>query len=551
MQNTEPISVAWGLDTSGAAPCLVRVSRTSAGLQFEQHPLEALAAAPDAEPLVVCLGDEFVLHRTLRLPAADDAALAQMVEAQLEVMLPARAHLFAWDWDPALDPAPRTGRRVWLCAARKDAVDQARRNAHARCGRQPSRLAPTSMALAAAVPALLADLPARAVVIDVAERGASMLVFHNGELADCVVLDPGPDQWSNQLREAYLAHVRGLAADQRPTACVVLERAAQTDGLEQAAGRALGLVVSPAVTSIRPPGAAQGVELPIAALAAAGAALTLVQPVRPTIVLSESAIATDAAATETAPRTSVKRRVLAVVGLVVALLALYVADVYEASWLEAAMARITPVVDKRGGYDRELALGRYLEKAGPAPLDVLAEISDLISPKVIISKWNYTNTGGVRLGGTAPNTEELHNLLKALAKAKTLANAEIKDQKIKDNKCQFEIAAQLSDRYVPTVKKKEEDEKDAAKEKAAGDKKEPPAKEAEPAQAGAKTEAEDKAKDKGKDQAPQPQPPALASPGTSQPDSTQPGTGKPDTGEADAGNADAAQDGAIEPGGGS
>ena len=160
-------------------------------------------------------------------------------------------------------------------------------------------------------------------------------------------------------------------------------------------------------------------------------------------------------------------------------------------------------------------------------------------------------TKGVRLGGTAPNTEELHNLLKALGKAKTLANVEINDQKIKDNKCQFEIAAQLSDRYVPTEKKKEEDEKDAAKEKAAGDKKEPPAKEAEPAQAGAKTEAEDKAKDKGKDQAPQPQPPALASPGTSQPDSTQPGTGKPDTGEADAGNADAAQDGAIEPGGGS
>ena len=392
----------------------------------------------------------------LNLPQADDAAVAQMVAAQLEVMLPARSHLFTWDWDYAPGPADNAGRRVWLCAARKDAVEAAMRAAEGHTGRRPSRVVPASTALAAAVSALLADLPERVVVIDAAQRSATVLILHDGQLVDCAVLDPGPDQWSGQLREAYQSLVVDLPATQRPTGCVVLPRGAPTAGLEQTVAQALQLDVLPAATDLAP-----------SDLAAAGAALTLVQPVQPSIVLIEVEAEAQAEAetgADVAPKRRGLRRVAVVVWLLLAALALYLADRHEATRLEAAVAEVEPAVAARGGFDRELALGRYLEKAGPAPLDVLAEVSELVSPKVIISKWSHAQASGVRLTGTAPNTEEFHKLLKALAGAKTLDKVEINSLKMEKDKPKFVIAALLSDTYVPSLKKKDED-KDKDKDK--------------------------------------------------------------------------------------
>jgi hypothetical protein len=470
MQADPSISVAWGLDSSGTTPRLVRVSRTSDGLKFDLEPPEAPpgtnpGATPGApvfdsadeqqpaaaEPLVACLGDELVLHRILDLPTADDAAMAQMLAAQLEVMLPARSQLFAWDWDPrSLDGSTNRstpgGGGVWLSAARKDAVEDALRHARTAAGRDAAGVVPTSMALAAAVPALLSAMPKQLLVVDAAEHTASVLIFYDGVLLDCAVLDPGPDQWTAQLREVYQALVHDLPTAQRPSACVLLERRAPSPGLEQAIATLLGLDLVPARLNA---------DVTIADLPAIGAALTKVQPVCPNILLSpydsqaEGQAVGDKDDKAIGQKPFARGRVLVAVWLLLAVAGLYIADVYEAHRLEAIVQRIESAIVDRGGFDRQLAIGYYLERAGPAGLDVLAEVSAISEQQILYAEWHYTHGGGVKLTGVAPNAPALLKLLDALAKAKTLSNVEIKSRKAEKNKSHFVIAADLSKTYLP------------------------------------------------------------------------------------------------------
>ena len=467
---TDQTSVAWGLDLDDKEPRLVRVTRKADGFRFEQHSsASAQSADPkaqlDVEPLAVCIGNQCVLHRTLDLPQAEDSTVAKMVEAQLEVLLPARSQLFAWDWDDAPSRSDGPGRSVWVCAARQDAVEQARRSAEA-AGRRPRGVVPTSVAMAAAVPRLIKDLPTRCAVVDVANSCTTVLVLDDGELAGCAVIEPQDDQWAGQLREAYESQVSHLPRDQRPGKCVLIQRSADAPDLTELVTQSLKLETIPASL---PKGLAPS------DMAAAGAAMTLIEPAHPAIALAE----TEESATEVRQdavkrRSATPRRALVALWLVAVIITMYLADRHEANWLNDAIAKINPAVAGRGGFTRQIAMGRYLEKIGAAPLDVLDEISSLTSNEIIFSSFQYSHVEGVRLSGTAPSTDKLHELLKILADAETLEAVELKGQKMDKKKCLFEIAAKLSDRYVPGVKRKARDkdeDKDKKKEKDQGEKK--------------------------------------------------------------------------------
>ena len=485
-KKTDPTSVAWGLDLDYNEPRLIRVTRKTDGLQFDKCSIASAQSASDAEPMAVCISDQFVLHRTLDLPQAEDSTLAKMVEAQLEVLLPARSQLFTWDWDHAPSRSVGPGRCVWVCAARQDAVEQVKRKADT-AGRHPRYVVPASLALAAAVPRLIKDLPPRYVVVDVANSCITVLVLDDGELAGCAVVESQADQLAGQLREAYESQVDYLPRDQRPGKCVLIQRDADATDLTETVTQSLKLE---AVRLTLPDGLTPG------DLAAAGAAMMLIQPTRPAIALAEADRSPAEARRRTAtPRSATPRRVVIGLWLVAVIVAMYLADRHEANWLDEAIAKINPAVAGQGGFSRQLDLGRYLEKAGAAPLDVLDEISALTSNEIIFSSFQYSQVEGVRLSGTAPNTEKLHELLKVLADAETLAAVELKGQKIdKKKKCLFEIAAKLSDRYVPGVKKKRKDKdkeegKDKGEKKPEADKAKEPPKAAGPPAEGAKEQA--------------------------------------------------------------
>ena len=213
---------------------------------------------------------------SLVLPSAAPAALGAMVANQIELLLPTQAANFTWSWTHADDPFQPGKARVLLCAARKDAL-AVLGHCLSSLGQAPAMALPSAMALATAWPLLHAS-NGSLLLVDVAARSTSLVVLHQGRPIRCAVVDEGGDhwtqrlaaseglapaqaesvkldsssdgalppalsshvaqrlaqetaRWAQQLREAYSDCATDIPRPQRPSRCVLVGRAALTQGL--------------------------------------------------------------------------------------------------------------------------------------------------------------------------------------------------------------------------------------------------------------------------------------------------------------------------------
>ena len=100
------------------------------------------------------------------------------------------------------------------------------------------------------------------------------------------------------------------------------------------------------------------------------------------------------------------------------MMALYGIDKVEANRLEETLRDVRGKTDSRGGLSRQLDIGRFLESAGPAPLEVLDRTSEAMPDKALLSFWSYARPGGaVNLRGTVKKEKDIRDLLANLRQA--------------------------------------------------------------------------------------------------------------------------------------
>ena len=511
-------TAAWGLEFGASAVRLARVVRTSGGLKLDQcrvhersdrwngesdlaGAVEALRRqggepSPADERLVVCIADQVTLFGTLNLPQADHATTQNMVEAQFEVMLAGGAQDFSWDWHSE-GAAVTNGqpRCVRLFAARKDAVAAALAAAEP-LGLKIAGVVPSALAVSAAYSQLFNVTDPHVLLLDVAARSASLTIVRHGRAAGCVAVDEAadhwieqiaeqlgatcqnvsagmlsstPDQahlaalapllneWSHRVREAYEASVEHIRRGERPTRCLLIGRGRHIPGLTDALGAALGLQITdqPPLKDNWPDS-----DAILGATGAIGSAMVALDAQAPAINLAPTRGPKAAAAGWVT-----RRRVGLVAWLVAAVLALYLADVWQVRRLEHLSGRIENQTELSGGLDRILAIANHLRKIGPPPLAVLDELSTITPKPIVLSAWHYGRIGDVRIKGTATNAGELNNYLKALADCKSLATVNIMNQEAaKNKKVKFDIAATVSLWIGPTKPTAKKDEQPAPKQ---------------------------------------------------------------------------------------
>ena len=441
------------------------------------------------------MADGPTLYRTLSLPEADRATSEKMIRNQLETVLPADPDSFAWGWQDQEDSLEPGGRRVLVCAARAKTVRSAVQAAKA-SGLETSLLLPSSVALATAVSRLCPLQEPHTALIDVAGRSTSVAVVGASGLLRCSVLGLGGDHWSEQLaeeleiayeqaeqlkmgleesaetseiasrrlqealldwaqqlREVYDGCVRDLPLEQRPRQCLLFGRAAQTVQLRAQLEGTLQLKVQWPLPKAEL--SCEG-EIPFAEAATAiGAAMCALDAAPATVSLLP------ATSLGRPSRTIRVRRWAALVGwLALAVLALYGLDLREARWLGGAVDQIKATSNPHGGLDQELAIARYLEKAGTPPLEILAELSEVAPEKLLLLKWTYRRSGQVSLAGTVPGRDQLDGFLNQLHASQALKHVqmrelralrkeEVKKSKMPGNQVAFEISAVMARGLLP------------------------------------------------------------------------------------------------------
>ncbi len=492
---------AWGLELGGSAVRLVRVRRTASGYcvdKYLQVPLanrwstaprlaEALAGLGGKATLTGALGaavpDEWVLFRTMSLPAADDDALGKVVANQIELLLPAQAELFAWSWTRCSQSQAQDGAEVLACAVKKDSLKMLAR-CEAVLGAAPSAVFPSAVALAAAWPVLYPNDRA-VLLVDVAARSTSLVLLSEGKPTRCAVVGAGGDHWSegiaqaegispaqaegikleslsNQglgkdlsahvhsrlieemshwaqdLREAWDDCKAGLPQGRLPARCVLVGRAALTEGLQSVAAEALGMEVA-----LAPPPAKLSLQSDVTFDQAAGAiaaAVTALQDRPPAINFA-------AAPPEPSRAGRKALRWAAVAGwLVAAVIGLYLADHYRAGSLAATLNEARAELGGPRRLATAEAVGQYLEKGAPPPLDVLEEISALMPEQATLTTLRYSRRGGghsrggeIMIAGTLPNTAELQTFLQKLQKSPLVSDLVPGPAVVEQNSLKFEL----------------------------------------------------------------------------------------------------------------
>lgn len=509
-----PKDQAWGLECGGSAIRLVRVTRTESGFRADrcvEVPLDerwtsqpSLSAAMGRlkiesvqPPLALCVPDEWVLHRVLSLPKADSAILAKVVASQLEVLLPAHAERFTWAWSHRADPFQPNVERAMLCAVRKDALDPLSA-ACRRIGGEPTVTLPSALSLASAWPLLFGPSDDCVLLLDVAARGASVVIMQQGKVLQCGLIDQGgdhwtdliatqlqipPDQaeklkleycttgqtpesaadprcqlpamlhkamlgWTHHLHEVYEGCVSSIPRPRRPSRCIVVGRAGQTPGLLVLVAQTLGLETHLASRPTRLT-LGEGVSFDRSA-SAIGAAICSMQADEPAINFA------------TAPRgkSPIARRMrwtwpALAAWLIAGVVTLYAMDRHEARWLDQAVQNIHQKTSGQGGMDRQLSIGKYLQAGGSAPLAVLDEICRLAPPQLILTTCRYSRGGEVNIGGTMPNDQELQGFLKKLAESTVFSDVDMRMAKQEQGKLQFEIVLKAAPAWAtsqPTTK---------------------------------------------------------------------------------------------------
>lgn len=495
-----PVDMAWGIEFGGSAVRLIRVSRTASGYHADRYaeaplderwetlPTPAEAAAmlnvgPIDGPLVACVPDELVLYRGLSLPAAEPAALARMAESQLESLVPAHAEGFATDWTHQADPHRAGHQRVLLCAARRDALAQCV-DACRQLGAAPAGATPAALATALAWGSLCTGNDEPVVLLDVGARCTSLIVMYSRRPICCGVIDQGGDHWiekvaeelgispaeagkitggtdaagraldaagreamrravggwARHVREVYDHCVEDIPVAHRPKPCILLGHPAPAASLRSVVAGVLEMDVlegdQPERLTLE-----EGVDFDRAATAigaamghmsANGSMVDLV--VRP-------------AARKARPARRGRWRWAAMGAWAVAIvLALYGLDYARGNRLAELAEQTRAKLDRSGGLERELALGRRLEASGPGPLEVMDRIAALVPANTILTTLRYSRSGEVTIGGRAASMKDCHLLLTRLGE---LGQAEPKGARKVSDKYVFDIELKLSHTLKP------------------------------------------------------------------------------------------------------
>jgi len=457
--------VVWGLEIGGSAVRLIRLTRTGSAYRADRYAEAALddrfsgAAGPAAalgrlgvqrieEPVVVCLRDELVLHRTVELPDADPAALAEMIAGQLEVLIPTQADQFVSGFHGYAAPSGDGMRNVWVAAAKADIVNRAAEGRR-RLGRRPDRIVP-SLSAVAAVWAHLGGDDGPVALIDVAAGCTAVAAACGGRVLGCGVVDEGVDRWieriaeksgvtaveaqaavlawagagetpdgpaAEELRDAiadwarHLKEVFGhcisqLPAGSRPKRAVLFGRGGAVADVADAVAAALGIEADAAdvPAQLQLP---EGVSFDRAA-PAVGAALCAMAPDVPAIDLMTVEPARPTG------RTALWKWAAIVGWIVLAALGLYGQDRSHAGRLEVALDEVQTQTARQGGLTRQKAIGDYLETMGPTSLDLLDRLSELLGEKTMLTSLNHSRnrTGSLlTIAGLAPNPQAMPKML--------------------------------------------------------------------------------------------------------------------------------------------
>lgn len=495
MSKNKQNNVVWGLEFGGSALRLVRVSRNDWGYQADEFlevdledrwekPADVRAAlarvsrAKLSEPVVICGADERVLFRSLQLPEATPEALAKMVQAQLEVLIPTQSEYFAKGYSNYSDPSAPGQERVVLCALRQEVLWEMLESAR-QLGREPAGAIPSILALAVMWAQLGGDSQTPVLLLDIGARCAGIALLKNGKVAHCGLIDQGGDHWneriagqlgigyaeaekrklsyassrsgaqddpqvheclssiledwSRRLGEAYRNCLENTSKNNRPAKCIVFGRSATTPGLSELISRTVGLqVAGPAAPKKLT--LAKGLDISRSAPAISAAFCSMGEN-WPSLNLAGTSIGNAQGRREFSWKWAA---ILA--WLIVGVFGLYGLDKLAAGRMQETLTQARAKTGQEGGLVRQLKIGHYLEQSGPTPLDVLEKISKILPEKTLLTRWTYSHDGQVSLGGIVPTDKDFWPMLKELSE---LGQTVLKRARPDNGKFRFEIALTL------------------------------------------------------------------------------------------------------------
>ena len=474
-------NIAWGLEFGGSVVRLIRVTRDGGSYRADSYAeailekrwqtppniaavVRSMGVGRIDEPLVACIGDEMVLFRTLSLPDAPPEAMESIVAGQLEVLVPTRADEFTSGYHRSDDPFKPGSAHVLLCAARRSALAGVT-GACRLIVNEPVAVVPSMLALAALWTKFGGAGDEPTVLLDVAARCTSLAVVQGGRVLHCGVIDNGGDQWTEriaeqlkldcgeaetrklqgatevqesiraslgvwarQLRELYQDCIAEIPRQSRPRRCVLFGGAAAAAGLVELTAEMLGVEVD--VWTV-PNSLAVGTGAGDGCAAAIGAAISAMQADSPAVSL----IAT--AAEKPQPRRKIAWMWAALMLWVVAgVFALYAAHRAEADHLSRRVEEIAAKASRLGDVNRQLAIGRYLDKGGPTPLEMLDRISSAVPRATLLSRLSYHRDGNLTIAGTVANNDEFLTMVEKLGE---LGRVEVKSAGPDKKKFRFDI----------------------------------------------------------------------------------------------------------------
>jgi hypothetical protein len=437
---------AWGLDaTSGQDVRLVRLVRQADGwavTQARQAPRPAgqpasqvaasVAAGAAGEAVAVAVSDQDVLYRAVSVPAAQDAGFRAMMAAQIEVLIPGEMSRFVTAWQAAADPHRPSMRRCVLCAARRDAVDEALAASRG-VSRDGRGAFPSTLALAAMwgrrgddKPVLLVHLAEQSTAV-AAMRGACVISAGVADSALDSAADAAVRVWARQVREVVEHAVAEIPRDQRPVRCILFAPAAQAALGAAALTEALHIPVEPAA----PPADVQmaGADFATYALAIALAQAAADEGDGPANFVPAKAARTPV------PLRRAWRWAAVFVWIAAAVAVLYGLDVHEAAVLDRDAQDMQKASLAGGGLARQRAVGDFLESTA-GPLDILERLSTTLPESAMLTTWRYSRDGEHVIGGIVPDEAQFLQVLDTLHK---LGTVQWKTGRVNEGKFQFEV----------------------------------------------------------------------------------------------------------------
>ena len=410
-------------------------------------------------------------------------ATAKMVDAQRDVLLPAHADKFRWDWYRSEARLKDDMQRIWVSAARKVFVDDVM-TAAGQLQHDIVGVVPSAVALTANYHHLFEGVADQTAILDVGARGATLVMLSQGHpvhftvvaesvdelieqiaeehAIDCQVvadalsaddqtrapgagrdyvsaLRPLIEDWSNRLADAYAMALGDVPVEQHPTRCLVVGCGRTTPGLVDALRAALKLDVASLPRLSLDNGQK---ESAVEAAAAVGAAIGALEPADVRLNLARPAVALVVSSRR-------KLWVGVLAWLVIVMIGFYLRDVTQTRRLAQLADQIDANVQVGSSLNRRLAIGNFLLQRGPTPLSVLDELSSLTPPSFTIETFKYSHSGECSLEGVAPTTEALNGYQTALLDGRSFGDVNLVHQALtgkKKDKIKFHLVAALAKR---------------------------------------------------------------------------------------------------------